>query len=93
MAWIKQICTWHYTEANAEPETGIHGFFTHFLNQSVINTWLLNVHALGGIKSLVEFMLPLCFSLMAGGTLTENDSEEDITEPQSKRIRSRGYSL
>ena len=41
--------------------------FTHFLNQTVINSWLVYVNCVGGTKPLVEFMLSLCLSLMAGG--------------------------
>ena len=59
-------------------------FFTHFVNQSLINSWLLYVHAFGGTKSLVEFMLPLCFSLLAGGNINESSDEEQCETPEAK---------
>ena len=57
-------------------------FFTHFINQAVIN--LVYVNSFGGTKSLLEFMQPLCISLLFGG-VSYNDDEVDDFEPHLKR--------
>ena len=58
----------------------------HLFNSAVCNSWII-YQKLGGEKSLVEFLVEICFSLMHG-TSSTTDSEYDVCTEVYRSMRS-----